>query len=119
MNKDTPTQILNIWLPNGESLDDLVEGIKVEKLQRPGIINDPDGYTNIREKPDKNSAIIVGKFVKNEIFYYTPVSGSDWWPVYKKDGGEQIGYIHKSRILKYSDFPPKLKEKVRKLRGGC
>jgi hypothetical protein len=121
MNKDTPKQILYIWLPTGESLKGLIrgeQGEKVEKLQRPGIINDPDGYTNIREKPDKNSAI-VGKFVRNELFYYTPISGSDWWPVYKTDGGKQIGYVHKSRILRYIDFPPKLKEKVRKLRGGC
>lgn len=119
LNKDTPKQIQYIWLSSGESLGDLVQGNKtIEKLKRPGIINDPDGYSNIREKPDKNSQI-TAKFIKDEVFYYTPTNDSDWWCVYKEEGGKQVGYIHKSRILKYADFPPKLKEKVKKQRGGC
>lgn len=119
LNKDTPKQILYIWLSSGESLGDLVQGNKtIEKLKRPGIINDPDGYCNVREKPYKNSKI-TAKFIKDEVFYYTPTNESDWWCVYKEEGGKQIGYIHKSRILKYADFPPKLKEKVKKQRNGC
>lgn len=115
MNKDTPKQILYIWLPDGKSLNSILQGIKVEKFQRPGIINDPDGYTNIREKPDK-SARIIGRFVKNEIFYYTPTNQSNWWPVYKKNAGPQVGYIYKNRILTYPHFPSKLKEIVKKAR---
>jgi hypothetical protein len=119
LNKDTPKQIQYIWLSSGESLGDLVQGNKtIEKLKRPGIINDPDGYSNVRDKPDKNSQI-TAKFIKDEVFYYTPTNDSDWWCVYKEEGGKQVGYIHKSRILKYADFPPKLKEKVKKQRGGC
>ena len=119
INKDTPKQIQYIWLSSGESLGDLVQGNKnIEKLKRPGIINDPDGYTNVRGKPNKHSQI-TGKFIKDEVFYYTPTNDNDWWSVYKEDGEKQIGYIHKSRILKYTDFPPKLKERVKKQRGGC
>jgi hypothetical protein len=118
INKDTPKQIQYIWLSSGESLGDLVQGNKIiEKLKRPGIINDAHGYTNIRDKPDKGSQI-TAKLIKNEIFYYTP-NESDWWSVYKEEGGKQVGYIHKSRILKYTDFTPKQKEKVKKQRGGC
>jgi len=119
INKDTPKKIQYIWLSSGESLGDLVQGYKsIQKLKLPGIINDPDGYTNVREKPDKNSKI-VAKFIKNEVFYYTPTNESEWWSVYKEEGGKQVGYIHKNKILNYTDFPPKLKEKVKKQRGGC
>jgi hypothetical protein len=119
LNTDTPKAILYIWLSTGESLGDLVEGNKtIQKLMRPGIINAPEGYCNVMDKPDKNSQI-VAKFIKDEIFYYTPTNESDWWCVYKEEVGKQVGYIHKSCILKYADFPPKLKEKVKKQRGGC
>lgn len=117
MNRDAPKQIEYIWLPSGESLGDLVFGNSpVEKLERPGIINDPDGYTNIRERPDIHSAV-TGKFVKDEIFYFTPVGGSNWWPVYRDFDGKQLGYIFYDRILTYADFPTELKEKVNKERG--
>lgn len=119
LNKDTPKQIQYIWLSSGESLGDLVLGEKVvEKLKRPGMIYDPDGYSNIRGKPDKSSKVI-GKLIKDDIFYYTPTNESDWWAVYKEEGGKLVGYIHKSRILRYVNFPPKLKEKVRDQRCGC
>jgi hypothetical protein len=119
LNKDTPKQIQYIWLSSGESLGNLVLGDKViETFRRPGIINDQDGYSNIREKPDKSSKV-VGKLIKDDIFYYTPTNESDWWAVYKDEGGKLIGYIHKSRILRYINFPPELKEKVKKQRSGC
>ncbi len=119
LNRDSPKQIQYIWLSSGRSLGDLVQGTKtVEKLKRPGIINDPDGYVNLREKPAKNSRII-GKLVRNEVFYYIQTNETDWWLVYRDEGGKQIGYIHKSRIRKYSEFSLKQKESVRMRRGGC
>lgn len=119
INKDTPKQIQYIWLSTGESLSDLVLASKeLEMLKRPGIITDPDGFTNIRLQSN-NSAQIVGRFLNDDIFFYTPSSESDWWAVYKQEGGPQVGYVHKNRILKYSDFPPKLKEQVKKKRRGC
>jgi len=33
--------------------------------------------------------------------------------------GKKIGYIHKSKIIKYSNFPKQIKVKVDKIRGGC
>lgn len=119
ISSNIPKEIQNIWLSSGESLDDMVHAHKtIEKFKRPGIINDPDGYSNVREKPDKNSQITM-KFVKDQIFYYTPTNKSDWWCVYKEEGGNPVGYLHKSRIVKYADFPRKLREKVNKQRGGC
>jgi hypothetical protein len=119
MNQDTPKQIQYIWLTSGESLDDLAQRSKfIERFLCPGILNDPLGFTDIREKPD-NKSKIVGRLIKNNVFYYTPNGFTDWWSVYKVDGGKQLGYIHRSRILKFSEFPSKLKKIVKKQRSGC
>lgn len=61
------------------------------------MINDPDGYVNIREKPNAHSKI-VRKIKKNELFYFTPISRAEWYPVSLKEISPCIGYIHKSRI---------------------
>jgi len=119
INKDTPRQIQYIWLSNGESLGNLIQGDKeIELLQRPGIINDPDGYTNIREKPEINSKV-VGRLTINDIFYYTPTRNNNWWPVSYRFGEKPSGYIHRSRIKVFKDFPIELKEKIKKQRSGC
>jgi len=47
------------------------------------------------------------------------MENNGWCPVYGKFGEKQIGYMHKSRIIKYSDFPKEIKLKVKKQRSGC
>ena len=110
---DFSPMLNRIWLPNGQK-----EFGNISLLKRPAIINDPDGYVNIREKPDIHSRIIR-RIRENELFYFTPTSKSDWYPVYLNEALPCIGYIHKSRIKTYGDFPDWLKKKVRKMRGGC
>lgn len=58
------------------------------------VINDPDGYTNIREgfKDSK----IIGRIVNGEQFQVFISSFDDWWEVITKSG--LSGYVHKSRI---------------------
>jgi hypothetical protein len=73
---------------------------------------------NIREKADKNSRI-VGKLKERELFYFTPISGSDWYKVYHEEYQPCLGYIHKSRITTFNDFPEDLKEQVRKKGDDC
>jgi uncharacterized protein YgiM (DUF1202 family) len=58
------------------------------------VINDPDGYTNIRSGPGTQYEII-GTVVENEVFYVISTEGN-WWRIRTKDGKE--GYMHKSRI---------------------
>ena len=106
------------------------EGWKTEELTRwtlhpdtlqlkfPAIINDPDGYVNIRKEPNVKSEI-VAKIKLNELFFYTLMPKTDWYPVYYDDDGPCIGYIHKSRIKTFEDFPKWLQEKVRIMRDGC
>lgn len=59
------------------------------------VINDPDGYTNVREGKSVSYAIIA-KIYENEVFYAYPSTTSDWYPVITYDGIK--GYVHNSRI---------------------
>lgn len=58
------------------------------------VINDPDGYTNIRSGHGTEYSIIY-RIVEGEIFYTIPQNGN-WWPV--RTENNMTGYIHKSRI---------------------
>ena len=117
LNKDSPTSILYVWLFDGKLLDDVISDSKtIQYLVEVAMIKDPDGFVNIRDKPTFNSKII-GRLYKNEIFYFTNVSNSEWYPVRKNENTEIIGYIHKSKILRFSDFPKNIKDKVIKERN--
>ncbi len=59
------------------------------------IIQDKDGYTNIRSAAGKTGAV-VGRIVNGEEFYVNPTK-ADWWPVQTKSG--TTGFMHKSRVL--------------------
>lgn len=74
------------------------------------IIQDPDGWTNIRKAPDGQSEIIH-KVNENEVFWYdheTTDKEQDWISIYipkndfclgKSEPNYIVGFIHKSRIL--------------------
>lgn len=113
---DQPSSIDHIWLSDG--IDFLSDKEYKEYFRRPGIINDTDGYTNIREQPNAKSKI-VRRMLKNELFFFTPVSDSDWYRVYRNESSSSIGYIHKSKITTYDNFPEKIKRKICKMRSGC
>ncbi len=66
-----------------------------------GVINDPDGYTNVR-KEKSTSSPIVSKIFKGEIFSYQPVKGDKWYSVIVKG---QSGYVHSSRIVNVLSLP--------------
>lgn len=114
--ENTEAYIYRIWLPDGS--DALNYSSYPYLFMRIAIISDSDGYVNVREKPDAHSKI-VRRIKENELFYFTPISKAEWYPVYLKEALPCIGYIHKSRIKTYGDFPDWLKKKVKKMRGGC
>jgi hypothetical protein len=80
------------------------------------IIQDKDGYTNLRKAPDAKSEIIH-KIYENEIFWYDLEFGNEhgnWMPVYipKNDFSFNLsnsyiisGYIHKSRLKPLTELP--------------
>ena len=113
-----PGEIEDIYSKDGISIISKISSQIIIKLERPGIINDKDGYVNIRESQSINSKI-VGKLINSEFYFYTPLADSDWWPVKKVNSVTVVGYIHKSRITKYNNFPKAIKEKFEKARGGC
>jgi len=59
------------------------------------IIDDPDGYTNVRNGMSTN-AKIIDRLNKGENFEVFPSSSNNWWIVYTKSN--VTGYVHKSRI---------------------
>ncbi|WP_185291116.1 SH3 domain-containing protein [Chryseobacterium lactis] len=59
-----------------------------------GIINDPDGYTNLRK--DKSTQAEVIQKIKSGISVQILDDSGDWWKIATDDGKQ--GYIHKSRI---------------------
>jgi len=111
--------IFNIWLPDGNSFDDLIDrNDNPRTLKRPGIIKDKDGYVNVRQSGSIDSPVYMKVFT-NQVFYYTPTCYSNWYAVYETEEEECIGYMHKSRIVEYKDFPKRLKDKVQKDHSGC
>lgn len=60
-----------------------------------GVINDKDGFVNIRVNKSSKSQIL-GKIHEKEKFTFFEDTTSNWWIIESKN--ELIGYIHKSRI---------------------
>ena len=107
--------VLNhIWMSDGRDL----MSKPISLYRRPAIIRDVKIGGAIREKADGQSNI-VGRFQKEELFYYTPVSGMEWFRVYRDEASPCIGYIHKSEIVNYDDFPTYLQEMIRDRLSGC
>lgn len=71
-----------------------------ESVHQAAIINDPDGYTNVRAAAD-GKAEIVAKIVDGERFFFDEVQGSKWVKVYRTADAdaECIGYMHSSRVM--------------------
>lgn len=63
-----------------------------------GEINDSDGYTNLRLKPNSESKII-SKILEQEYFFYKSIENSNWSNV--KTLTNKNGYVHNSRINTY------------------
>jgi hypothetical protein len=63
-----------------------------------GIINDPDGFVNLRSDKGTNYEV-VKEIRESERFEYIP-DNSNWWPVTTNNGLH--GFMHKSKIQLYS-----------------
>lgn len=67
------------------------------------IINDKDGYMNVRSQPNVKSHI-VGKIKEDELFFCLSNEGHyDWFLIDAKDS--LSGYVHRSRLKFIGDFP--------------
>ncbi len=66
----------------------------VEPGSARAVINDPDGFTNVRSGPGAAFGVVT-RIVEGEPFT-TRVSPGDWWPVTTRQG--VAGYVHRSRV---------------------
>ncbi|MEQ8715661.1 MAG: hypothetical protein RIC80_21770 [Cyclobacteriaceae bacterium] len=120
--EDEPIYITTSFLTNGESVFNHVYN-KKRYLKLLGIINDPDGYTNIRSGRSA-TASVVSRITESQLFYYTPSTMSNWWKVTNIEDCSS-GYMHKSRIqsitsLDLSDeVSVKVKEVIKSSRDIC
>lgn len=87
---------------------------KEDYLRFPAVINDPEGFTYVREKPSLKS-IKKARILKNQIFLYTPIWNGTWYRVYSIDRNLFIGYMYSKRILPYEKCPSNIKKKMTKL----
>ncbi|WP_018342325.1 SH3 domain-containing protein [Cytophaga aurantiaca] len=70
------------------------------------VIQDPDGYVNVRSKPDISGEVIM-KLTTADIFYCFEEEGqNDWYPidVYQNGAQHSSGYIHRSRVKFIHDY---------------
>ena len=91
------------------------------KAQSFAIINDKDGFVNVRKDKNINSPV-VGKLNNDDIFGYDPHDNSDWIEIYaqhlENENGQSIdGYIHKSRIFPLSNL--KSLKNIKSFKDSC
>ena len=63
-------------------------------LARTAVINDPDGFTNVRDTPSTSGAIVAR--INDGERFSTRVQQRPWWRVRLENGTE--GWVHRSRI---------------------
>lgn len=91
-----PPYIIDIFLPSGLSVFNQI-GTRTEKLfyKRLAKINDPDGYTNVREGKGTNYPVKL-KLEEKDIFFVYPNYKESWWMIEKLNC--EKGYVSKNRI---------------------
>lgn len=90
------------------SVAPVAANVKDSLSVRLAVIEDPDGFVNVRSRPDVKSDVVL-KIQKDEFFTCEP-SESEWWFV--KDFFDNEGYMHKSRIRLIKDLPGKDLERL-------
>src|SRR5215210_5048515 len=87
-------KIPNVSTPLPVERDSRPENEAPRRYESQAVINDPDGYTNLRSGPGIQYQV-VSKVVNGEIFYVIYQQGN-WWQVRTREG--KSGYMHRSRI---------------------
>jgi len=68
--------------------------IQIQKYSLKAIIDDADGYTNVRSVGSSNGQIL--DTIKAGEIFYTYIQEKNWWHI--KTPRNKVGYMHSSRI---------------------
>lgn len=71
-----------------------VKGVK--QALGAGMVQDPDGWSNLRSGPSSGSAVVSKLKVKDGGFVVVSKANDEWFQVVSRFG--QAGYLHKSRV---------------------
>ena len=96
----TPYLTADVKAGEKESIEEVSTSYSEGAVHQAAVINDADGWTNVRIKPNMN-ANIVTKIYDGEQFYFDYVPGINWVKVYRTAdaSAQSIGYMHKSRVM--------------------
>ncbi|GHU59002.1 hypothetical protein FACS189411_15300 [Bacteroidia bacterium] len=94
-SKTKEQDIISIPSDITEQMPELEPSVKRPEDNKQGIINDPDGYVNIRKGMGVNFPVI-GIIMENEVFDYWILPNNNWWLVQTQQGIR--GYVSKNRI---------------------
>jgi len=87
---------IGIFFSSGIYSSILYDSSFISYEMRLGVINDSDGYTNMRAGKGTNHKVIE-KILETDIFDYYPTNESNWWKVKNLTTCNE-GYVHNSRI---------------------
>lgn len=76
-----------------------------------GVINDPDGYTNVREGKGTNFPV-KWKYTKKDVFNVYPNYEESWWEVQDFLNCEK-GYINRSKVMLFGHLPQKMRDSLK------
>lgn len=93
---DGKVRIGDIYLSDGSSIFNIVSGIKKQYYKTIGVINDPDGFCNIREGTGIGFPI-KWKFYRNDFFIVYPNFQEHWWKV-KNIKTCETGFISRNKV---------------------
>jgi len=100
--EDEPPYIIDLYFTNGASV---FNGIGIREnsyLKEIGIIDDPDGFTNVRIKNNMEGEVLY-RIYKDQVFFFIPNVNSSWLKVQNIDSCEW-GWMYRSRINRFGDL---------------
>lgn len=110
LNTDSPTQIIWVYLPDGQLLEGHFYNYAPGKLWLIGKARIHQRINVLTDTVSKSKSAV--NILSSAYFFYVPDSNSKWWLIKLGYSTVPIGYIRKDMIIKYSSFSTSLKNKV-------
>src|SRR5690606_9951070 len=82
----------------------LISFVSFAQIGQFAIVNDTDGFSNIRSSAEINKENIIEKLDNGTLVFVFDIEGN-WCDIDYDKNGFQNGYIYKNRILFVEDYP--------------